>query len=76
MAGAGKESDVDLIWDICDSIRGKSFCALGEGAIWPVMTSLLLFRDEYLAYIRGGKDAMADLNTIGLDTVTRIKGAL
>jgi hypothetical protein len=31
-----------------------------------VMTSLLLFRDEYLAYIRGGKDAMTDLTTIGL----------
>ncbi|WP_395095166.1 NADH-quinone oxidoreductase subunit NuoF [Armatimonas sp.] len=76
VAGAGKESDVDLIWDICDSIRGKSFCALGEGAIWPVMTSLLLFRDEYLAYIRGGKDAMGDLTTIGLDTITMIKETL
>ncbi len=54
--GGGREADLDLIWDICDNIRGKSFCALGEGAIWPVMTSLTLFRDEYLAYIRTGKD--------------------
>jgi NADH-quinone oxidoreductase subunit F len=54
--GAGREQDIDLMWDICDNIQGKSFCALGEGAIWPVMTSLRLFRDEYLAYIRTGKD--------------------
>lgn len=55
LAGAGRESDVDLLWDICDNIRGKSFCPLGEGAIWPVMTSLTLFRDEYLQYIRTGR---------------------
>jgi NADH-quinone oxidoreductase subunit F len=54
--GGGRDQDLDLIWDICDNIRGKSFCALGEGAIWPVMTSLNLFRDEYLNYIRTGKD--------------------
>jgi NADH-quinone oxidoreductase subunit F len=54
--GGGREQDLDLIWDICDNIQGKSFCALGEGAIWPVMTSLRLFRDEYLSYIRSGKD--------------------
>ena len=65
MAGAGQESDIDLLWDLCDNIRGKSFCPLGEGAIWPVMTSLRLFRDEYLSYIRTGKDAMDDLSTIG-----------
>ena len=57
--GGGREADLDLIWDICDNIRGKSFCALGEGAIWPVMTSLTLFRDEYLSYIRTGKDLVA-----------------
>lgn len=54
--GGGREQDLDLIWDICDNIGGKSFCALGDGAIWPVMTSLRLFRDEYLSYIRTGKD--------------------
>lgn len=59
MQGGGREADLDLIWDICDNIRGKSFCALGEGAIWPVMTSLTLFRDEYLAYIKTGKDLVA-----------------
>ncbi len=63
--GAGREQDLDLIWDICDNIRGKSFCALGEGAIWPVMTSLLLFRDEYLSYIRSGKDLVMTSEVVG-----------
>jgi NADH-quinone oxidoreductase subunit F len=54
MNGAGRMQDLDLMWDICSNIQGgKSFCALGEGAIWPVMTSLRLFRDEYVSYIKG-----------------------
>ena len=29
---AGREADIDLIWDICDNIRGgKSFLRLGRG---------------------------------------------
>lgn len=60
LSGAGREQDLDLMWDICDNIRGKSFCALGEGAIWPVMTSLRLFREEYLHWIRTGRDPITD----------------
>ncbi len=55
-SGGGREQDIDLIWDICDNIKGKSFCGLGEGAIVPVMTSIKYFRDEYLSYIRSGRD--------------------
>ena len=53
LGGAGRMQDLDLIWDICNNIQGKSFCALGEGAIWPVMTSLRLFREEYVTCIKG-----------------------
>ena len=60
VAGGGREADIDLIWDICDNIRGKSFCALGEGAIWPVMTSLRLFRNEYLGYIATGRSIVGE----------------
>jgi len=58
-AGGGREQDIDLIWDICDNIKGKSFCGLGEGAIVPVMTSIKYFRDEYLSYIRAGRDMIS-----------------
>ena len=64
-SGGGREQDIDLIWDICDSIRGKSFCALGEGAIWPVMTSLRLFRHEYLSYIHHGRNTYSEAGQLG-----------
>jgi NADH-quinone oxidoreductase subunit F len=64
-SGGGREQDIDLIWDICDSIRGKSFCALGEGAIWPVMTSLRLFRHEYLSYIHHGRNTYSEAGHLG-----------
>ncbi len=56
LAGGGRPQDLDLIWDICDNVRGKSFCGLGEGAIVPVMTSIKYFRDEYMSYIKSGRD--------------------
>jgi NADH-quinone oxidoreductase subunit F len=33
---------------------GKSFCALGDGAASPVMSSIQHFRDEYVAHIDHG----------------------
>ena len=50
-AGEGKASDIDLLADICDNINGKSFCPLGDGAISSIVSSIKLFRDEYLHHI-------------------------
>lgn len=57
--GGGREQDMDLLLDICDNIGGKSFCALGDAAIVPVQSSIKWFRDEYLSYIRTGRDLVA-----------------
>ncbi len=35
----------------CDNILGRSFCALGDGAVSPIQSSLKYFRDDYLALI-------------------------
>ncbi|WP_280482985.1 NADH-quinone oxidoreductase subunit NuoF [Nocardia farcinica] len=51
--GGGTEADLDTLLDITDSINGKSFCALGDGAASPVVSSVKYFRDEYLAHMRG-----------------------
>ena len=40
--------------DISDAILGKSFCALGDGAASPIMSSLQYFRAEYEAHLSGG----------------------
>ena len=52
--GDGKESDINLLMDICDNISGKSFCPLGDAATSSITSSIKLFRDEYLYHIREG----------------------
>ncbi|MCQ4121820.1 NADH-quinone oxidoreductase subunit NuoF [Rhodococcus tibetensis] len=53
-SGGGSESDLEKLLDISDSILGKSFCALGDGAASPIMSSLKYFRDEYVAHFEQG----------------------
>ena len=51
--GAGTTADLDSLLDICDNILGRSFCALGDGATSPIVSSLQYFRPEYEALIAG-----------------------
>jgi NADH-quinone oxidoreductase subunit F len=53
-SGGGSETDLEKLLDISDNILGKSFCALGDGAASPIMSSLKYFRDEYLAHFEQG----------------------
>ncbi|SDT66898.1 NADH dehydrogenase subunit F [Streptomyces sp. TLI_053] len=46
-AGQGVEGDLEKLLDIADNINGKSFCALGDGAASPIVSSLQYFRAEY-----------------------------
>ena len=50
--GHGKESDIDLLNDICDNIAGKSFCPLGDAATSSIVSSIRLWRDEYIRHAR------------------------
>jgi NADH-quinone oxidoreductase subunit F len=50
-AGGGRQEDVDLIVDVCNNIDGKSLCALGEAAAWPIRSSVQQFTDEYRAHV-------------------------
>ena len=52
--GSGQEEDLDKLLDIADAILGKSFCALGDGAASPIISSLKYFRAEYEAHLDGG----------------------
>ena len=49
--GKATEADLDKLLDLCDNILGRSFCALADGAVSPVSSSLKYFRDEYVAHI-------------------------
>jgi NADH-quinone oxidoreductase subunit F len=45
--GQGRREDMDTLSDICDSIFGRSFCALGDGATSPIVSALKYFRAEF-----------------------------
>jgi NADH-quinone oxidoreductase subunit F len=49
LAGNGTPSDIDTMLDICDNVLGRSFCALGDGAVSPIQSGVQYFRDEFLA---------------------------
>jgi NADH-quinone oxidoreductase subunit F len=52
--GLGCEEDLGTLLDISDTINGKSFCALGDGAAAPIISSMQHFRAEYEAHLGGG----------------------
>jgi NADH-quinone oxidoreductase subunit F len=53
-AGAGTEADLEKLLDLSDNIAGRSFCALADGGVAPITSSLQYFRDEYLAHFENG----------------------
>ncbi len=50
-AGEGRDGDIDLLLDICETMYGKTFCPLGDAATNPVTSSIKYFRDEYEYHI-------------------------
>jgi NADH-quinone oxidoreductase subunit F len=52
--GQGTDEDLDKLLDICDNILGRAFCAFGDGAISPVVSSIKYFRDEFIEHAKRG----------------------
>ncbi|HTL83509.1 MAG TPA: NADH-quinone oxidoreductase subunit NuoF [Bacteroidia bacterium] len=50
--GHGKQTDVDLLFDIQSKIDGKTICPLGDAAAWPVASAIRHFRKEFEEYIK------------------------
>jgi NADH-quinone oxidoreductase subunit F len=48
-AGNGAKSDIDLLHDVAQNIEGRTICALGEAAAWPVRFTVERFREEFEA---------------------------
>lgn len=49
-AGKGTEADLEKLLDLCDNIAGRAFCALADGAVAPIISSLKYFRAEYILH--------------------------
>ncbi|MDQ3991938.1 MAG: NADH-quinone oxidoreductase subunit NuoF [Actinomycetota bacterium] len=58
--GGGRLDDIDLMVDVGDNILFKSFCALGDGAVSPIDSSIKHFRDDYVAHVKQGGCPMKD----------------
>ena len=55
VSGGGRIDDLQVLDEVCDNIFGRSFCALADGAVSPVKSSLKYFRDEYEYLITNGR---------------------
>jgi NADH-quinone oxidoreductase subunit F len=54
-SGFGREEDLPLLDDLGTNILFRAFCALADGAVSPIQSSLKYFRDEYEQHIRDGR---------------------
>ncbi len=50
--GNAREEDADLLNNIADQIAGRTICAFGEAASWPVQSFIAKFKDEFVEKAR------------------------
>jgi NADH-quinone oxidoreductase subunit F len=53
--GEGREGDIELLEELCYSIKDGALCGLGQTAPNPVLTTIKYFRNEYEAHINDNK---------------------
>ncbi len=51
--GQGTHADLETLTDAASNIAGRSFCALGDAAATPVLSSFKYFRSEYEDLVNG-----------------------
>ncbi|MBN9689563.1 MAG: NADH-quinone oxidoreductase subunit NuoF [Verrucomicrobia bacterium] len=61
--GEGRKEDADYLTHIAQNIQGRTICAFGEAASWPVLSFVKKFRDEFEA--RGAADEAARASGAG-----------
>ena len=62
--GKARVEDAELLKSVADQIAGRTICAFGEAASWPVQSFIAKFKDEFEEKARlqaSGKDARARL---------------
>jgi NADH-quinone oxidoreductase subunit F len=53
--GQGRPGDLDLLTDVASNIEGRTICALGDAAAWPVKSFIRHFRGEFEHHIEHGQ---------------------
>ncbi|WP_201292711.1 NADH-quinone oxidoreductase subunit NuoF [Cellulomonas citrea] len=57
-AGRGEPGDIELLLELSGNIFGKAFCALGDGAVSPVVSGIEHFREEFEAGMHTPADVL------------------
>ena len=50
--GQASQVDLDLLQELCETVKYTSLCGLGQAAPNPVLSTLRYFQQEYQAHIR------------------------
>ena len=50
--GKGREEDLELLLEVANRIEGRTICALGDAAAWPVQSFLKHFHQEFEYMVR------------------------
>lgn len=51
-SGQGTMRDIDLLLELCDTMEGRTVCALADAAAWPVRNTIKRFREDFEAKVR------------------------
>lgn len=63
--GHGRDDDPNMLKEVADRIAGRTICAFGEAAAWPVQSFIGKFKEEFSLRIRRNGTA-AKRDTISL----------
>ncbi len=72
--GHGRMADIDLMKDVGQNMLFKSFCALADGAVSPIDSSIKFFRDEYEEHVRLGRCPLKEADRPRLEAATDRSG--
>ncbi|WP_040147891.1 NADH-ubiquinone oxidoreductase-F iron-sulfur binding region domain-containing protein, partial [Legionella pneumophila] len=57
--GHGEPGDVEKLVNVANNIEGRTICALGEAAAWPVQSFVKHFYDEFEYFIKHKRSIVA-----------------
>jgi len=50
--GDGTVEDLDTLYHLCEQMTGRTICPLADSVVFPLLSSLDKFRDDYEALIK------------------------
>ena len=60
-AGGGERGQLDMLLDVANNIEGRTICAFGDAAAWPIQGFLRHYRHEFEYHIERGHCMTAPL---------------